>query len=68
MICEAHNMRYDKHCPKCQLEAFLNTCDRCGEPATRTIHTWDSCPTDRGEERREYDAAVCDECYKEQSQ
>ncbi len=27
MICSSHNMRYEKHCPKCQLEAFLNSSD-----------------------------------------
>jgi hypothetical protein len=41
-------------------------CDSCGEVATHFEDSWDSCPTDRGTEVRQYVECLCDQCWEEQ--
>ena len=47
---------YDRLFPKAR-------CVDCGDTATHIRHYRDVCPTDRGDEVREGDEGVCDDCY-----
>ena len=37
-------------------------CEQCGETATHLRIVRESCPTDRGEEIREFEVWFCEEC------
>ena len=44
------------------VERWQPICMDCGKSATHTRHFRDVCPTDRGNEVREGEEWVCDEC------
>jgi hypothetical protein len=45
---------------------MAHNCENCGaHDADNAVPAWDSCPTDRGEWRREYDAWFCDVCVED---
>lgn len=37
-------------------------CEECGKPGTHMAVTMDICPTDRGDEVREFEEWVCNQC------
>lgn len=49
-------------CPCCGEREAADPCEECGEPGTHMATSRDICPTDRGDEVREFEEWVCNQC------